>query len=184
MLNSVLIKPFAFHRKKKQRGLSLLEAMSVLAIFAFVVAGVMIYLQNAMTNNRQNELMGQVAAIQSTVTSFYAGQSTYTGLNTALISQSDALPAKMIGAGNTIKHSFKDDITVTTGAGNDTYVITANGIPRDACQKIVTMDLGKNMVSMRTSDHAAGVSKQSYTPANAHTQACTSTDVNITWEFY
>jgi len=167
----------------RQRGLTLIETATVLIIFAAFMAGIMLYLQSTNTNSRTNDIVTQLAALQSTVVSFYGGQSTYTGLNTALIADSDALPAKMIGAGSTIKHAFRGDITVAAGAGSDTYIIEVEGIPRDACQKLVSMDLGKNMLSLTTSDDATGVSKRAYSPVGAQT-ACSSTDVDITWEFY
>lgn len=168
-------------RKRRQKGLTLIEATSVLAIGIIAAAAVMLYFQNASTNQKTNAFISQIAAIQSGVQTLYSGQPTYTGLTTQTIAESGMLPAKMID-GALVKHSFNADVTITEGGSADTFTVLAAQIPNDACQKIVTMDLGRNVQELSTSDGET-VSKQAMSPVQAQA-ACTSSRVDITWEFY
>jgi major structural subunit of bundle-forming pilus len=170
-------------RNKKESGVGLIELSMGLTIMAIIAAGVFLYAQNAQSARKTNDVLNQVAAIQTGVGALFNGQATYSGLTTAIISDSEVLPAKMIGAGSTIKHAFNGDITITPDAANETYTVQASDIPLDPCQRLVTMDFGRGLIGMFTSDDATVITGRSMTPAEA-AAACTSTAVDISWQFF
>ena len=62
-------------RKKKQRGLSLIESAMVLALSAVVISGVLYYYNNAKEKHAVNESIKQIQTIAATVNKLYAGRS-------------------------------------------------------------------------------------------------------------
>ena len=106
-------------RRAKERGLTLIEAAMVLAISTLVVAGIMLFFQTASSSNKANNVLSQLAAIQSAVQSLYSGQPVYTGMDTDTIGSSGILPEKMTvlnGGNQDIRHAFNDDFIIIGAA--------------------------------------------------------------------
>lgn len=175
-------------RRARQRGLSLIEAAMVLAVAALVVAGVMLFFQNANNAQKTNDAMSQLAAIQQVVRSLYAGQPDYTGLTSNLLAQSRQLPNRMVkGTGGTasLQHSFNGVVTVLPQNAAANFSVQFAGLPGEACNKMATMDLGTGLVSLAvTGGTATTVSGRTMTPVEANTACGTGNGASLTWTFF
>lgn len=132
--------------KRSRRGLTLIEAAMVLTIMALVVAGVMLFYQNASTSQKISSAAGQVSAVQQAVRAAYAGQPTYSGLSTAAIA--GQLPTSMVVSGSTdLRNAFNGPITVGShnggGTDNSAFTITFSGLPAEACSRLAAVDMGR-----------------------------------------
>lgn len=137
--------------KRKGRGLTLMEVAMVLAIIGIVIAAALLYFNTANTSQKIVSALGQVAQIQQSVRTLYSGQSDYTGLTTALIAGSEALPASMTD-GTSITHPFNGAVTVVTNTLTPrNFTVTFAGFPSDACTQMLTKDLGRGLVSASSS---------------------------------
>ena len=98
-------------RKRRQRGLTLIEAAMVLGVLAVVVGGIM-WVFTATNQNRQTSTaLTQLTTIVERVRTLYGGQSSFTGLNNAALIDTQSLPASMV-SGTTLRHAFNAAITV------------------------------------------------------------------------
>ncbi len=176
----------SFLRRLKERGLTLIEAAMVLAIVTLVIAGVMLFFQNASNNNKINSTLAQIAAVQSSVQSMFNGQPTYNGLTTAIIADSNTLPSKMIGAASTIKHAFNGDLALAAVNADTQYSITIDGIPQEPCARLLSQDLGRGMQSVDQTNGGAGgpFPQRAATPAEAQADCVNLDDNIITWIFF
>ena len=173
----------AVQARRRRRGFSLVEIAMVLAIGALVVAGVMMYFNNANVSAKTNEAMSQLSSIQETVRTLYQGQSDYSGIDTATLASSQLVPNKYKKGTNALRSPFGADITIATGAGNNQFAVTYAKVPDLACQRMVTADLGTGVVSLTIGSGAAILGKAA-TPAQASSQCAGGTTGNdITWIF-
>ena len=167
---------------RKNRGLTLMEVAMVLAIIGIIIAGALLYFNTANTSQKITSSLAQLAQIQQSVRTLYSGQANYSGLTTALIAQSDALPASMI-SGSTISHAFNAGVTVTANTTSSTnFDVVFSGLPQDVCKQMLTKDLGRGLVSAGTT---VATQTQPSLPFNLTqaTAACTGTTNAITWVF-
>lgn len=72
---------FFSKKKKKSRGLSLIEAAMVLALSAIVVSGVLFYYNNASSNRKLQEDLKTVQMVISTIRTLYENQSASTKID-------------------------------------------------------------------------------------------------------
>ena len=168
-------------KARAQRGFGLLEIAVGLVIAAGLAAAVMTFFQNANNNAKTNDTLAQLAAIQSAVQGLYNGQPTYSGLTTSSIAQSGALPAKMIGPGNTLRNPFNSSVNVDTTGAFDTYRIQMLQIPSEPCLKLVSQDLGKNVALLEAGAQTVTRRAMNITEAQG---ACAANRVDIRWTFY
>lgn len=168
------------------RGLTLIEAAMVLAILALVVAGIMLFYQNANTSRQTTNALNDLAAVQQQVRSLYGGQPSFAGITPELIANSKALPARMV-SGTTLRHSFNGQILIAPanaggGAGSG-FQVTFQNIPQEACVKMLSSDLGRGL-------YAAGVNAANRTqtqglpfPLDQANAACAAANNNVVWIF-
>lgn len=171
--------------KNRKRGLTLMEVAMVLAIVGIVIAAALLYYNSANTARQTTAALGQLAQIQTSVRSLYAGQSNYSGISATNLANSDALPASMI-SGTTIRHAFNGNVTIepatTSGGGaNSGFTVTFANVPQDACKQMLTKDLGRGLYS-------AGVGTPAVQPnlpftLTAATTACGNTYNSVQWTF-
>ena len=132
-------------KKNFHRGLTLIEAAMVLAIATLVVAGIMIFFQNASTNSKSNEVLSQIAHIQESVRSIYAGSPTYAGLENSLLISGGYIANKNRESATVIKNSFNGTVNVapeSIGVTDNTFSVEITGIPNEGCIKIASFDFG------------------------------------------
>ncbi len=170
---------------RRNRGFSLVELAMVLAIIALLVAGIMLFFSNASQAAKTNDAMTELAAIQQTVRSLYAGQPAYTGLTAAQVGASGQLPNKWTNGGTTVIDPFGSTVTftvVTTNTAGDSFSVELAGVPQAACNKMLTMDMGTGVLSLKGTAGSAVVGR-GMTPAEAEA-ACSSQNANTpTWTF-
>lgn len=181
-------------------GLALIEVAMVLGIAAIVVAGAMFYFANANENSRTNEASGLLSSIQEIVRTAHQGQGSYTGLNTALVANNPMLPNKYrvgaLGSATGINSPFGQSVTVAVVTANTgQFDVTFNRVPRSACMRMATMDLGTGLVQITVQPvNAAGsnvgtpvtVVGGALTPSQANGTCGDSNatgGANITWRF-
>ena len=179
------------NRMRRQRGLTLIEAATVLAILAFVVAGIMMLYTSADQSRKTTAALSELASIQQAVRSVYGGQASYVGLNNTAMVNSQALPSKMIPAGGTdsIRHSFGGAVTIEAAAAGDGpgsgFSVQFDNIPKDPCVKLVSSDLGRGLFSVSTPNgsRTQDTTPPPFTPATAPTACASNSSNSITWVF-
>ena len=130
--------------KKNEKGLSLIEASMVLALSAIVVSGVMFYYQSASDSNKTQNTISEVMSTVAAINGLFVGQSSYDGLNTAVLAHSSAIPVTYKSSdGNSITNPFGGNVTIT--AGTNRYGITLDKIPTSACLNLASMNLGTSL---------------------------------------
>ena len=130
--------------KKNEKGLSLIEASMVLALSAIVVSGVMFYYQSASDSNKTQNTISEVMSTVAAINGLFVGQSSYDGLNTAVLAHSSAIPVTYKGSdGNSITNPFGGNVSIT--AGTNRYGITLDKIPTSACLNLASMNLGTSL---------------------------------------
>ena len=161
--------------KLRKRGLSLVEAAAVLAVAAIVVMGALALYNMANQSRLLNQTNTDLNVIQQAVRSMYSGQSSYSGVNSQMLVDTKAVPARM-EAGTGLRHAMNGAITLASapvnGVADAGFQVTFANVPVEACSKLLAADLGRNL-------WAAGVGTASrtqstglpYTPALA-AQAC------------
>ena len=177
--------------KRRQRGITLLEVAMGLAIGAIILAGTMLYFQNASTNSKTNQAISDLANVQQAVRTLYGGQADYTGLDNSIIYDSKAVPQRMKGAtADTLYHAFNGAITVAEDTGSAAlFDVQFDNLPDEACQRLAVMDLGTGMQSVGVAnDGATFVNPAAGTghpmlPAEANAE-CKDNANSILWVFH
>ncbi|MFC0402787.1 type 4 pilus major pilin [Paraburkholderia rhizosphaerae] len=124
---------------KKQRGASLLEAISYLGIAAIVVIGAIALLNGAFSSASTNAVNEQVSAIQSGVKKLYMGQpGGYGNLGNAVLASAGVFPSTLTPSTgtNAVTNTWNGAVTVT-GAGA-TFTIEYENVPRSVCVNTIT----------------------------------------------
>jgi len=168
---------------RSRRGLTLIEAAMVLTILAIVIAGVVVYYQNASTSQKVSATAGQVSAVQQAIRAAYAGQPNYSGLAAAAIA--GQLPTSMVAGTNDLRNAFGGQILVsaTTGGGsaNSAFNITFQGLPSDACLRLAAIDMGRAALGISVNGNG-GVGTQPPLNPTAAQSACGDDNTSeITW---
>jgi len=173
----------------RQRGLTLIEAATVLAILAFVVAGIMMLYTGADQSRKTTAALSDLANIQGAVRSVFGGQSTYAGATNTNMIASNALATKMVSSG-AIRNSFNGGVTIlaaNAGGGPDSgFSVQFDNIPKDPCVKLAVADLGRGTYSVQVGSVTRSQTSSPALPFNpaAAAAACTSNSSNsIIWIF-
>lgn len=169
---------------RRTRGLTLMEVAMVLAMIGVVVAGALIYFNQANTQQKTTAAFGQLSQIQQAVRSLYSGQANFAGLTTAVMANSDALPASMV-SGTTLRHAFNGAVTVSSASAsagaNSGFSVEFGDVPQDACQAMLTKDLGRGVFSVGASTVRAQPNLPFTLPQAS--ASCSASYNDITWVF-
>lgn len=180
----------------RRKGLTLIETAMVLAIAAVFIAGVMLFFQNASISAKTNEATSQLAAIQQAVRTVYAGQASY-DVNGASIVEgliaTRSVPSKMVNSTTqSLRNAFNGSVEIAPVASGANFDVVFNGLPSDACAKMLTMDFGRGLLSVSgsaTVQSAGGSSGSSgstgpMTPTDAGAACGNSNTSSIKWTFF
>jgi len=125
----------------RQAGLTLIETLVSLAIFALVIAGAIVLFNSASTTQTTAQLASDLQGIRASVKALYYGQGTYgssTNLNAVLVNGKRVPGSMTVTAGSppTINHSLNGTVTVTGNGANFTVALT--NIPTAVCVGLMT----------------------------------------------
>lgn len=126
--------------RARQRGASLLEAISYLGIAAIVVIGAVALLTNAFSSASTNAVTEQVSAIQSGVKKLYMGQqASYTGITNSILASAGVFPSTLSPAADgTITNSWNGTVAVGASGANE-FTVTYTNVPESVCVNAVTV---------------------------------------------
>ncbi|WP_456717861.1 MULTISPECIES: type 4 pilus major pilin [unclassified Bradyrhizobium] len=176
--------------RRRQKGLTLIEAAMVLGVAAIVIAGVLVLYNTANTSNKTSEALNQLNIIQQAVRQIYGGGSSFSDLTTQTLADSKVLPARMINAGATppLVNAFNGTIDVNYDATSGGFSVDFGGLPVEACVTLATKDYGRSLASLAAGssggnplmdDKSAGLPS-----ATLAGQACDSNSANhLIWIF-
>ena len=163
--------PAGKHRPRRlaafQRGLTLIEVVVALSIFALVVGGAIALFGTASSSQNATQLTYDLNAIRSSTKSLYFGQGGYgtTSLNEVLIN-SKRIPATMSVSGTApsrvINHALNGTVAVT--GSNSSFTVTTTAMPTAVCIGLATMN-GWDAIKVGT----AAVRTPPVSPAQAST---------------
>lgn len=141
------MKKFNSVRGSKQAGMTLIEVMSSLAIFAIVVGGALALFGSASSSQASTQMTSDLNALRTNVKSLWYGQGSYgtASLNATLIT-SKKVPTTMTVASPNITNSFNGAVVVT-GATTQ-FTISVAAIPVDVCTSLLATASGWNSVQV------------------------------------
>ena len=129
-----------------QYGRSMIEMLGVLAIVGVLSVGGIAGYSKAMMKFKINKIAEQVSQIATNIRTLYAQQTTYTGLNTVNAIKMGVTPDEL-GTDTTLTNAFGGYVAVSVSYNysydNDkTFMVAYDGIPKEACISLATMDWG------------------------------------------
>ncbi|MBU6235122.1 MAG: prepilin-type N-terminal cleavage/methylation domain-containing protein [Alphaproteobacteria bacterium] len=175
--------------QRKQSGFSLLELLLVVAVGAvLILAGLGAY-KLVSEGNAATQSIRQLQTLKQQVQQAYQGEASYgTTANadlTATLQAMRMLPPDMPLNGTTLRNGFSSTTTVTAGAATSQFVITYNGVSRNACVK-----MGQTYTTANASDFVSltingGAALTTPNVANLTTGAdgCDADDNVMVWTF-
>lgn len=171
---------------RRRRGLTLIETLLAIALGAGVLIGIGYQYYKGTGDQKTTDGITQVEAIVGGVRSLYAGQSDYASLTNTIAGAGRVFPATMIKNGDTTEANPQDPwgkpVTVA-GTANQSFTVTYNGVPQDACAKLSSQNLssvGGAVISLTIN----GTAQTLPLDAGAAIGACNAGTSNvIIWEF-
>lgn len=160
----------------RRHGFSLIEIAMVLAIVAIMLAGVMLFFIQAGNNRKTIETLAEIEQVVSAVHTIYAGNMMYENLQTSVVSKSGLLPSSWVLNGGIVT-PYGGSLTVNTYSTASFINIWVNNLPRDACIKIATADLGTASYS-RNINWVTDTGQKPFTPTQANS-ACNNNQKNL-----
>jgi Tfp pilus assembly protein PilE len=122
---------------KNKSGMTLVEVMIVFAV-ALTMVGFAYAMYNYLSGSSETSQTQQsVAALRMGIKGIYSSQSSYTGLNNAMVINSQAAPQNLI-KGNQLSSPLGGAITVSSGSGGSTFSIALAGLDQKACVFLAT----------------------------------------------
>ncbi len=163
----------------KSAGLTLLESMIALAIFAVVIWAAMANYTTANATQSASQMATELQALRSSVKDLYSGQGNFGSADTTAV----VITGSMIAA-NKVPSTLNKDATagtlktstggavVISGTSAD-FTISYSGVPKAQCISAITGAGANGWLDMK----AGTVTAASFTPAAANT-ACASATAN------
>ncbi len=183
---------------KCQKGYTMIETIGVLAIIAVVGSSAVAFLNKAFLRYKITRLSQQVVEMQKSIDKRYAAKKTYDNLTVPVLITERLLPADMVYKNGMLYHRLKGTATVTLGENNESYTITFNAVPRNACVELAAQNWGLDqrvildniIIGNNKLKWKCGVGEQNCfaMPLNATqaNQVCAGANNqnNISWTFY
>lgn len=149
-------------KDRKQRGVTLLEGLLVLAIAAGLAIAAYAVFRNAKSDTTTTSQARGTIALASQIVRLYAQDTAqYTNLTTANIISAGIVPADFVIAGGVINNKWGGTLTPSVGnqAGTtpvNNFKFTVTGIPADSCVRYVTAIASSAGVSLWVNGTTAG----------------------------
>ena len=131
------------------RGIGLIEIGMGLGLGGLILVMALAYFGGANMTRQVNDAMAEVGAIQNASRALIGGQSNYNGITSAVIASSRYLPNKYITAGAAgLTSSFNGPVIVVSSNTDQNFDIAITNVPRDACNRLSTSDMGTGMLAV------------------------------------
>lgn len=151
MKNATIQRQIDTRKLSQQRGASLLEGIAYLGIAAIVILGAVALLTTAFGTAQSNRASEEIVSLRTAAKKLYAGQTYPTDLLPAMISAA-AIPGTLIvdTTNNTVKNSWGGAVTIsgTSGSGTNSFTITNDAVPQDACVSLISGATGWTQVAI------------------------------------
>lgn len=125
----------------KEQGLSLIESAMVLSLAATITAGVMFYYQSTSDSNKTLKTIEEVMTVTSAINGLYTGQKDYKNLSSLTLLGLSVIP-DTYKSGYDILNPFGGRLEVTSYNSNANYKIKLTNLPKQACIRLATQNLG------------------------------------------
>ena len=141
-------------QKLNQRGVTLLETILVLSLISIImISGLNLY-QNASESSKTNEAIREITSLSTQVRALYASASDYEDITMEIVESAGAVPKGMkVDSSGNAYNTFNGKVSVeatensATGASDAWFNIVYNDVPKGACYKIVTSDVGAEEIN-------------------------------------
>jgi hypothetical protein len=126
------------HPPRRQRGVSLLEAIAYLGVAATIIVGAVALLSNAFSGARANRAQEELTAISTGVKRLYMSQAGAfgTGSLNETLANAKVFPSTLAVAGADVLNAWNGAVVVT---GNTTvFDISYANVPQDVCIELLS----------------------------------------------
>ena len=154
--------------KNNQSGRSMVEMLGVLAIIGVLSAGGLAGYSKAMFKHKLNSTMDQLTMLVTNIRTMYGTQENYAGLSIGQAYNLGIISTSSIGgeSGSVMVNPFKGNVTLQSspakaGVSDSGFVITYDGLPKEACIALATADWGTGAGSGFITTRASGYTQAS-----------------------
>lgn len=127
--------------KKKRRGLTLIETLLALGVAAVVIVSVVMFYASASGANATNAARGQIQAYVDGIRQVFSAHSTYVGLSNNSVIATGIAPRPAISGTDNLVNPWRRSTIIQPTDNDRSFTITFEGVPRDACVKLMTSGL-------------------------------------------
>ena len=147
--------------KTNESGRSMIEMLGVLAIIGVLSVGGIAGYSKAMNKFKTNQVADNVSMIVANIKTLYAQQKSYDGLNTENAITLGVVPDELVNTDKkTLSNAFNGAVYIASGkstaneTGNRAFIITFDGLSKEACISLATNDWGSGYSSGLIALHA------------------------------
>lgn len=172
-----------FKKKRKTKGVTLIEALFVLGIMAIMIGGIMLLVAQSQDSTRENMLAMEINTIVSIVHDEYGNVNNYSGLTNTIIVGSGQLPNRYINNSQIINPYNGSVVVVDAGVNSDSlpiFTMTLTGVSQAACYTLTTQNIGAQMTALTINGESIGElgTEHPYLTVNEAETYCTSNNSN------
>ena len=133
---------------KEEAGRSMVEMLGVLAIVGVLSIGGISGYSKAMAKYKVNKTLDQISMLVTNIRSTFGNQNSYEGLDEKSLIAYNLVDKDMsLGSASKLYNPYNGSVTVTTGDGARSFIITYENIPTDACANIAASNWGDSAAS-------------------------------------
>ncbi|CCO24027.1 type 4 pilus major pilin [Maridesulfovibrio hydrothermalis] len=122
--------------------MTLFETLGSLFIALIVFTGSAYMISKAIDNDKISRAQQNLSTFRLDIKNLYAGASDFTGLTTDVAVKNEIVPDNMLKSNGDVRNVWNGAVTVAAGATPTTFTITHNEVPKYACAKLATFQVG------------------------------------------
>ncbi len=129
----------------KRRGITLIELLIVMTIFAIASAALWSYAAGVLEQRRINRLSEQMLSLVQNVKGLSSTMQNTSQINNNTVINARLVAPEMIGTGNHLVNIYNGDIILTASTIPDVAVAQFSNIPSAVCMQLMISYLGKDL---------------------------------------